>query len=172
MISKTLALTVGGIVLFTMPLAWGHVTVSPKETPSGAEQRYCIRVPSEKPLPTVSLEVEFPVNLAVSEVEAPPGWRAAARKDRQGRIVSGSWDGGAIPPRQVLEFGVVAHNPETSMTLTWKAIQKYQDGSEVHWIGPSRAQFPAATTNVQQRPGVPGPAVACLQESSPSSGAH
>jgi hypothetical protein len=33
MISKTLALTVGGIVLFTMPLAWGHVTVSPKETP-------------------------------------------------------------------------------------------------------------------------------------------
>lgn len=169
---KRLALAVGGIVLFTMPPAWGHVTVSPTDSPSGTEQRYCVRVPSEKPLSTISLEVEFPPNLAVSAVEAPPGWRATAYKDRQGRIASGMWEGGAIPPRQLLEFGVVARNPETPTTLTWKAIQKYQDGSEVQWIGPPQAQFPAATTNVQQRSGVAAQAVTCLQESSPSSGAH
>jgi uncharacterized protein YcnI len=171
-VSKRLALALGGIMLFSMPPAWGHVTVSPKEAPSGIEQRYCIRVPSEKPLPTVSLEVEFPPNLAVSAIEAPPGWRATARKDRQGHIVSGSWEGGTIPARQVLEFGVLAHNPEAPTTLTWKAIQKYQDGSEVHWIGPAQAQFPAAMTSVQQRPGVAAPAVTCRQESSPSPGTH
>ena len=47
-------------MLFTMPLAFAHVTVAPKEAPIGATQRYCIRVPSEKSVPTIGLEVEFP----------------------------------------------------------------------------------------------------------------
>jgi hypothetical protein len=136
-------------------------------------QRYCIRVPSEKSVPTIGLEAEFPVNLEVSAIEVPTGWHGTARKDRQGRIVSASWGGGRILPGQSLEFGVVARNPGTPTALIWKAIQKYQDASEVHWIGPPQAQFPAAITHVQrQRSKLPPPTIVCSQEVSPSSGAH
>ena len=156
-----------------MPLGWAHVTVAPREAPSGATQRYCIRVPSEKSVPTIGLEAEFPAHLEVSAIEVPTGWHGTARKDRQGRIVSASWEGGSILPGQSLEFGVVARNPETPTALIWKAIQKYQDASEVHWIGPPQAQFPAAITHVQeQRSELPPLAIVCSQEVSPSSGAH
>lgn len=160
-------------MLFTMPLAWAHVTVTPKEASPGATQRYCIRVPSEKSIPTIGLEVEFPANLEVSAVETPLGWKGTTRKDRQGRIVSASWDGGSIPPRQALEFGVIANNPERPATLMWKAIQKYNDGSEIHWIGSSQAQFPAAVTQVRdKRSRTSATAAVCSQEASPSSGTH
>ena len=156
-----------------MPLAWAHVTVAPGEAPSGTVQRYCIRVPSEKSVPTIGLEAEFPAQLEVSAVEAPAGWRGTARKDRQGRIVSASFEGGSIAPRHSLEFGVVARNPETPAALIWKAIQKYQDASEVHWIGSPQAQFPAAMTHVRkQRSARPARVTVCSQEASPSSGAH
>lgn len=160
-------------MLFAAPLGWAHVTVAPREAPSGAMQRYCIRVPSEKSVPTIGLEAEFPVNLEVSAIEVPTGWHGTTRKDRQGRIVSASWEGGSISPGQSLEFGVVARNPETSTTLMWKAIQKYRDASEVHWIGPPQAQFPAAITHVRkQRSALTSLEIVCSQEVSPSSGAH
>jgi uncharacterized protein YcnI len=126
-----------------------HVTVTPAEAPAAALQRYCIRVPSEKSIPTTAVEVQFPGAIEVTETDAPAGWRVAAVKDRQGRIVSATWQGGSIAPRQYLEFGVLARNPATPAELTWKAIQTYQDGSEVHWIGPPRAQFSAAVTRVR-----------------------
>ncbi len=154
-----------------MPLAEAHVEVTPRKTPTGAEQRYCIRVPTEKSVPTVGLEVEFSRDLQVSAVETPTGWRVSTHKDRQGRIVSAMWDSGSIPPKQYLEFGVVAHNPDKPVTLSWKAIQKYQDGSEVHWIGRPDAQFPAATTQVQRAQNPP-PTVTCTQEALPSTSAR
>jgi uncharacterized protein YcnI len=125
------------------------VTVSPGEAPAGAVQRYCIRVPSEKSTPTSKVEVEFPARLDVTEVEAPHGWRAAAQKGPQGRIAGAIWQGGSIPPRHFIEFGVLARNPDAPAQLVWKAIQTYGDGSEVHWIGSPRAQFPAALSRVR-----------------------
>ena len=160
-------------MLLSMPFAWAHVTVAPKEAAPGATQRYCIRVPSEKSIPTISVEAEFPARLEVSTIEGPTGWSGTTRKDRQGRIVSATWEGGSIPPGKTLEFGVIARNPDAATTLVWKAIQKYQDASEVHWIGGSQAQFPAATTQVRNKASkLPTTATVCSQEASPSSGAH
>jgi uncharacterized protein YcnI len=146
--------------------------VAPAEAPVGIVQRYCIRVPSEKSVPTVGLEVQFPDNLEVTAIEVPPGWRGTAHKDRSERIVSASWEGGSILPKQYLEFGVLARNPTTQTTLSWKAIQTYQDASEVHWNGPPRAQFPAALTRVRARSEVPPSASVCSQEASSSKNSH
>jgi uncharacterized protein YcnI len=112
-------------------------------------QRYCIRVPSEKSIATTSVEVQFPDGIEVTQIESPAGWQATAQKDRRSRTASALWQGGSIPPRQFLEFGVVARNPAAEVELAWKAIQTYVDGSEVHWIGPPSAQFPAAITSVR-----------------------
>ncbi len=158
-------------MLVAVPPASAHVTVTPSEAAPAASQRYCIRVPSERSVPTIGLEAEFPLSLEVRAVEAPPGWRATEHKDRHGRIVSASWDGGSIAPGHALEFGVIARNPATPAPLVWKAIQKYHGGSEVHWIGPAQAQFPAATTYVRPpRSGSRPQDTACLQEGTSSRG--
>jgi uncharacterized protein YcnI len=139
--------------LFVTTPVVAHITVTPAEAPPATEQRYCIRVPSEKSIPTTALEIQFPDGLEITETDAPPGWRVTAAKGRHGRIIGATWQGGSIPPRQFLEFGVLARNPAAAAELTWKAIQTYQDGSEVHWIGPPRAQFPAAVTRVRAQRG-------------------
>ncbi|HEX5078725.1 MAG TPA: DUF1775 domain-containing protein, partial [Geminicoccaceae bacterium] len=118
---------------------------------------------------TVGLEVEFPDALTVVAIDVPPGWRGATHKDREGRIVSASWDGGEIPPKQALEFGVLARNPTEETDLSWQAIQTYQDASEVQWIGPEEAQFPAALTRVLADAGAPPSATACTEASSSAS---
>jgi hypothetical protein len=102
----------------------------------------------------------------------PPGWRGTTHKDRSGRIVSANWEGGSILPKQYQEFGVLARNPATQTTLAWKAIQTYQDASEVHWIGPPRAQFPAALTRVRAHSELPASASVCSQEASSSKSSH
>ncbi len=126
-----------------------HVTVSPVESAPQAFQRYTLVVPGEKPLATTRLEVEFPQGLRVRETEALIGWRTTVRKDAKGDIASATWEGGSIPSRQFAEFGVIARNPDAETELSWKAIQTYQDGSEVHWIGARGSQFPAALTKVR-----------------------
>jgi uncharacterized protein YcnI len=128
--------------------ASAHVTVEPAEAAAGIVQRYCVRVPSEKKIPTTRVELQFPDGLEVTAVEEVPGWRGSVQKGRQGRIVGATWDGGSIPPKQSAVFPVLARNPSTRTELTWRAIQTYQDGSEVHWIGAPKAQFPAALTRV------------------------
>ncbi len=152
------ALSAGVMVCAATPPGLAHVIVVPAEAPPGVVQRYGLLVPSEKPIPTTRVEVQFPDGLHVTEVEALPGWRGTTRKDRQGRILSAIWEGGSIPPGQFVEFGVVAKNPEAQAELTWKAIQTYQDGSEVQWIGPPGAQFAGAVTQVRAAGGAPASA--------------
>lgn len=155
MVRKLALVSLTAFVCAATSSSLAHVTVVPTEAPPGAFQRYNLRVPSEKSIPTTRIEVQFPDALRVRETEALPGWRGTARKDQQGRILSAIWESGSIPPGQFAEFGVLARNPDVQTELTWKAIQTYQDGSEVHWIGPPGAQFPAAVTQVHAAGGAP-----------------
>jgi len=134
-----------------------HVNVSPVETAPGAFQRYSIVVPAEKPIPATRVEVQFPDALRVKEVEARAGWRASATRKPKGDIASAVWEGGSIPFGQFAEFGVIARNPDSETNLSWKTIQTYQDGSEVHWVGALGAQFPAAVTQVRAPAASSGP---------------
>jgi len=136
-------------VLLVTP-AGAHVTVAPAEAPAGVVQRYTVTVPSEKKHPTTRVEIDFPVELRVTEVEAPAGWTAARQMGRDGPIVGVAWADGTIPPDQSADFGVVALNPDAGATLGWKVIQTYQDGSEVHWTGAPTAEFPEAVTVVRR----------------------
>ncbi len=111
------------VVGTTAPLASAHVTVVPEESRPGAAERYSVRVPSEKSIPTARVEVQFPEGLQVTELEAVPGWRITIQRDRDGRTL-GVWQGGAIPPGQFVEFGVLARNPAAPGELAWKTIQE------------------------------------------------
>jgi uncharacterized protein YcnI len=142
--------------LVTPTAASAHPMVQPAESPRGVTERYAIAVPSEKPLATVRLEVQFPRPLTVTELEAPPGWLVTTEKADTGQIVGAIWQGGSIPAGQFATFGVLAENPNDTTELVWSIIQTYEDGSEVQWTGPESAQFPAARTRIQSA-ATPGP---------------
>ena len=132
--------------------ALAHVEVVPATSPPGVMERYGIRIPTEKPVPTVRVEVEFPNGLRVADIEASPGWQVTVQTESSGRPIGAVWEGGSIPAGQFAEFGLRAENPEGEAQLRWSVIQTYADGTEVQWIGPQNAEFPAATTRVSGRP--------------------
>jgi uncharacterized protein YcnI len=131
--------------------ASAHIEVVPVEALVGDTLRYGIRVPSEKPIPTVRVEVQFPSNLRVMDLESVAGWRLSVQTDPTGRPVDAVWEGGSIPPNQFAEFGLRGRNPDGETELRWSVIQTYQDGSEVQWNGSPTAESPAATTRVVGR---------------------
>jgi uncharacterized protein YcnI len=131
--------------------AFAHIEVAPAESGTGETLRYGIRVPTEKPAPTVRVEVQFPNAVRVLDVEATAGWQVVVQTDTSGRPVDAVWQGGSVPPNQFVEFGVRARNPEGDSDLRWSVIQTYEDGSEVQWVGPASADSPAAITRVRSR---------------------
>jgi uncharacterized protein YcnI len=139
-----------------LSLVDAHVVVFPAEGPTAVVQRYALLIPTEKASPTTRVEIQFPESLRVTEIEAVSGWRSTAQRDREGRIVGASWEGGLVPPGQFLAVGVLARNPDAPGEIAWKLIQTHQDGSEIHWIGPPSAEFPAAVTAIRRAGNAPG----------------
>ena len=69
MISKPASRRVLLLILASAVIAWAHVGISPRESTAGATQKYTMRVPTEKNIPTVRIEAEFPAAVEVTSVE-------------------------------------------------------------------------------------------------------
>lgn len=130
--------------------AYAHVAVRPRESVAGISEKYTMRVPTERAVPTVRVEIEFPVGAQVSSLEEKSGWKIEPKKDASGKIVGAVWSGSSIPPRQVVEFGFLARNPAEETKLVWKVIQIYEDGSRSEWTGEQGSRTPAPITVVKK----------------------
>ena len=133
---------IAAVLAMTVSIAYGHVTVQPKQSTAGATQKYALRVPTEKFVPTVRVEVEFPADLVVSSFEPKPGWRLEQKKDPSGRLLAVTLTG-SIPPGESLAFDFTARNPAEPGKLAFKAIQIYEDGTKVEWTGAEGSRTPA-----------------------------
>lgn len=122
-----------------------HVTVAPRESQAGAEQRYTIRVPTEGLVATVSVELEVPSDMTVIEVAPGDGYAFETRKEGA-RIVAITWKR-EIPPKQTAEFVFTARNPKSAQ-VAWKAHQRFADGTSADWVGVEGDRRPAAVTKL------------------------
>ena len=122
--------------------ATAHVSVWPKESVQGEREKYEIRVPNEKQVDTIALEVRFPSGLKVTSFEQKPGWNTEPLRDPSGAIIGARWTG-RLPPQQFTEFGLLAVNPATGSQLLWSATQVYADGTKVEWSGEPGSKTPA-----------------------------
>ena len=60
------------------------------------------------------------------------------------RLASVTWTGGSIAADEFMEFGVSFRMPDTpGETLVFPAIQTYQGGEVVEWIGAEDSETPA-----------------------------
>jgi uncharacterized protein YcnI len=140
------------VTLFVMAFAGvasAHVTVWPKQSKANAYERYTIRVPTEKDIPTVKLRVELPAGATFSSVLPVPGWKFETEKDAFGKVVALVWSGGEIKKGEFMEFGISVKNAKDPGDTVWKAYQTYSDGSVVEWTGAPDSKTPAPMVKLE-----------------------
>lgn len=134
--------------------AHAHVTVAPKETTQGAYEKFTVRVPTEKDVPTVKVELKIPADVNISLLEPKPGWTYELEKDSAGKISSIVWkaSGEGLSPAEFGEFNIQGKVGDNASQIVWKAYQTYKDGSVVEWTGAPDAKTPASVTAIKPKP--------------------
>lgn len=153
------ALAVGALVATAAP-AVAHVTVQPSEALAGSFSRFVVRVPNERPdASTIEVQVNFPP-IAFVSFEPKDGWRRQVENveleepiEAFGQEITESvgsvvWSGGEIGPNEFDEFGFSARMPEEQGPLVFEAIQTYDSGEVVRWVGEADSEEPAARVSV------------------------
>lgn len=144
------------VVLVAAGPALAHVTVQPTEAVTGSFSRFVVRVPTERDdASTIRVEVEFPPMAFVSFMDVP-GWERTVEmqtldeplevfgEELTETVGTVTWEGGEIEPGEFEEFGFSARMPDEVTTLEFAAIQTYDSGEVVRWIGPEESDEPAA----------------------------
>ena len=144
-------------------LAAAHVSVQPSEAPAKGFVVENILVPTEEEnASTTKVSVQFPPGFAEVSYEPVPGWRAKVKKTKLAQPVTTdegdklteqvsqiTWSGGKIAPGEFQAFPVSLEIPDkVGTTLTFKAVQTYDNGKVVRWIGPESSDAPAPQVKV------------------------
>ena len=167
---KKLHLLAGALAPLAVAVpAEAHVTVQPTEAVANSFARFVVRVPNERPnASTVKVEVQLPENLVLVSFQDTPGWQRTVERRTLAQpvevfgqrltdyVASVTWEGGRVEPGEFEEFGFSARLPERPTTLRFPALQTYDSGEVVRWVGPPDAEEPAAQVTTLQLGGAEG----------------
>lgn len=146
MIRKLLVVgaVVAGVVALGAGPAFAHVEIE-REGEVGSEGVVTARmtVPNEEAnAATTQVELVFPETPALTSVQpaAVPGWTASVRKSASGNMTGIVWTGGPLSGdvKVVFPFSVGPIAAGTK-TITFRALQTYDNGDLVRWIEPTPA---------------------------------
>jgi uncharacterized protein YcnI len=135
------------VFLFAASLSNAHVTVWPRESGPGAHEKYVVRVPTEGKVATASVELAIPEGVTVVSMAAGSGFTYEMKRTGD-RVTSIVWSM-QIPPGEFAEFSFMARNPKEGTDLTWKATQRFVDGTQTEWTGPRGDKRPAPVTKLK-----------------------
>jgi uncharacterized protein YcnI len=149
-------------VLVGPTAAQAHVTLQPSEQPAGQFVRADVRVPNElDDASTNKVEVRFPSGFLFASYEPVPGWKGKITtqklatpvpspeggppiEEQVKQVTFTANSGRGIGPSQFQDFGLSLLMPKKAgTTLTFKAIQIYDNGKVARWIGPPDSEEPA-----------------------------
>jgi len=128
-------------------VALAHAVVYPKTSKPGAYEKYVLRVPNERDVPTIRVELHFPNGLRVVSFGDVPGWKLEVQTDTAKQIIGAVWTG-VLPKERFVEFPFVAVNPKDSTSLSWPTYQTYEGGERVEWTSPDTAAKTPVTSTV------------------------
>lgn len=154
------ALVVGAALVLAAP-AFAHVTVQPDEAGVGSFGRFVVRVPNERAdAATTKVEVQFPETVTNVSFQPQDGWGRTVKMKRLDEPIevfgeevtevvdSVTWSGGSIEPGEFDEFGFSIRTPDEAGELEFPALQTYEGGEVVRWIGSADSEEPAAMVDV------------------------
>ena len=177
--------TIAGLIataaLLAPAAASAHVTLQPESVPAGSFERLDVRVPNETDdAATTKVEVELPDGIIFLSTEPVPGWEATVKKEKLEEPIEAFGDeyneqvgtvtfeatGAGIEPGQFQDFGLSVGLPESEGTaLEFPAIQTYDNGDVVRWVGPEDSEEPAPVVELTAAEGEHGsdPAAAATE---------
>jgi uncharacterized protein YcnI len=143
----------GAIILLAMicapSVAFAHAVVFPRTSSPGAYEKYVLRVPNERDVPTLRVEIRFPRGVRVVSFSDVSGWRLEVLRDTAQNVIGAVWTG-VLPKERFVEFPFIAVNPKENTTLSWPTYQTYEGGERVEWTSPdSTAKTPASSTLIE-----------------------
>ena len=127
-------------------IASAHVTVWPRESSTGAYEKYVVRVPTEGNVATQSVELRVPANVDIVSVGVPNGYTYEVKRTGS-RITSIVWTM-TVKPGEFAEFAFMARNPKQAGEVRWEAVQRFADGTSAEWTGSAKDKHPASVTRV------------------------
>jgi uncharacterized protein YcnI len=130
--------------------ALAHPQVAPTVVAPNDAVKFTLLVPGERQARTTEVELQLPPDLLPFAWEDPPGWkRRIVPSDDPTSLGNVIWTG-RLKPDGFVEFAFLAGTPLEPGELSWKAIQTYDDGTVVRWIGPPGSEEPASVTLVDE----------------------
>ena len=162
-VRRSILAAAAAAALLAPAAAQAHVTLQPDTAPAGGFTRLDVRVPNERDdAGTTKVDVQLPPGFIAASYEPVPGWKVklartkaaepidageGLKSDMQVSRITWTGDGkqGVIAPGQFQDFGLSLKMPDGKAgdKLTFKALQTYDDGQIVRWIGPEDADEPA-----------------------------
>jgi periplasmic copper chaperone A len=163
-----IAIAAAGAALALPAAASAHVTLQPDSAPAGGFTRLDVRVPNERDdAATEKVEVKLPDGFIFVSYEPVEGWETEVRMERLDQPVeefgekfteqvsTATWTatdpGAAIQPGEFRDFGLSVGLPSSAKEgdeLTFPALQTYDSGEVVRWIGAPDAEEPAAVVTL------------------------
>jgi len=145
---RTVAMVGALLISLLAQAVFAHVTIWPQQSRAGMAERYTLRVPTERNVSTVSVELEVPAAVTVTGILAPAGFTYETKREGN-RIAAITWKQ-EIKPGEIGEFVFFARNPAASQ-IVWKAHQRYADGQVEDWVGPAGDRRPAPSVSLTPR---------------------
>lgn len=148
--------------------ASAHVTLQPDEAVAGDYTVIDVRVPNERDsAATTKVDVQFPAGFASASYQRVDGWSVEVKTSKLAEPLSGHgeqisegvsrmiWtadsDGDGIQPGQFQDFPISVQIPDQpGDALTFKALQTYDNGEVVRWIGAPGTDEPAPQVAVSE----------------------
>lgn len=179
--AATVAALAGSVVLLAAVPAFAHVTVQPNTAAKGSYSTVAFKVPNEEDgASTIKVEVNLPADhpIASVSIQPVPGWTAKVVKSKLATPIKSddgtideavtkiTWSGGKIEPGQFQQFPVsFGPLPADADSLSFKALQTYDNGDIVRWIdiaqaGQTEPEHPAPTIKLTAAPSDDGAAPA------------
>ena len=141
-------LALGALVLaLTAAPAAAHVRVTPQRAAPGEQVEFVLQVPGERDAHTIEVALRMPDGVQPSSFERVRGWHRQVDKAADGSVEVVRWHGD-LAGDGVGRFAFAAATPQRAGDLVWKAVQRYDDGTEDAWIGPPHSERPAPVTRV------------------------
>jgi uncharacterized protein len=159
--SKIVLTLLAMLALVAPASASAHVTLQPSEAPAGDYVVLDVRVPNERDdAATRKVDVQVPPGFVFASYQPVAGWTAQVKMEKIAEPLTShgeqideqvsqiTWtatnDAAAIQPGQFQDFPISVQIPgEAGDSLTFKALQTYDDGEVVRWIGAPEADEPA-----------------------------
>ena len=155
------------VLALAVPASAGaHVTLQPEEAAAGGFTVLDVRVPSERDdAATTKVDVQFPDGFAFASYQPVAGWCVKVQMEKLAKPLTShgeeiteqvsrmTWTASSakagIQPGQFQDFPVSVQIPDQAGdALTFKALQTYDDGEVVRWIGAPDSEKPAPQVTV------------------------